>query len=348
MNFNPPRFMIRCAFGTVLAAAFSAAAQQAIIYSKPTETPEEPANAFLPNLDSRLQGRASQFNAPKQLFNFNSPDPVLPPPQMPQLPNQSLKDELDRRRNWTLLTPQEIWGLPTPEKILGLPDPTGDDKLSVTERYLHRRELAAAVSATNAMRQPGFSLLQDDDNPFAPKKQRDWNNPDRENDATATLPTGPDQASRKFFDRLVTAPANSPFAPDQTADSTWSSAFNQPAPPAKPNLDQLAARDRYADFLNQLSAPEKSPTPTRFAPAPLPAPDPNLQPVPVFNPLGRTFSTLQDDVARPKGITPLPGLTGPYVAPSTSKKTQAQLPPWLSKDPQPPQSPFSPFNTQKW
>jgi hypothetical protein len=348
MNFNPPRLLACCAVATVLAAVFSAAAQQTILFSKPTESPEEQANSFMPSLDSRLQGRAGQFNAPKQLFNLSPQDSDLPPPQMPQLPNPSLKDELDRRRNWTLMTPQEILGVPTPEKILGLPDPTGDDKRSVTERYLRRQDLAAAVSATNAMRQPGLSLLRDDDNPFAPKRQRDLTNPGGENDTTANMAARPDQASRKFFDRLVTAPASSPFAPDQTADSTWSSAFNQPAPQVKPNLDQVAAMDRFRALMEPSAPPASAPTTTRFAPAPLPVPDPNLQPLPVFNPLGQSFSALQNDIGRPKGINPLPGLTGPYVAPPASKKSQVQLPPWLLKDPQPPESPFSPFNTQRW
>jgi hypothetical protein len=64
-----------------------------------------------------------------------------------------------------------------------------------------------------------------------------------------------------------------------------------------------------------------------------------MQPRPLVNPLGHSFTPLQSSIGRPTGITPLPGITGPYKIPAPAKSsTQAQLPPWLSDSPQP----FSP------
>src|SRR5580693_8522200 len=60
---------------------------------------------------------------------------------------------LDNKKNWTLLTPEEILGVPTAEKILGLPEPDDEKNLTVTERYLKRlNDQEQSVSATNALR----------------------------------------------------------------------------------------------------------------------------------------------------------------------------------------------------
>jgi hypothetical protein len=67
--------------------------------------------------------------------------------------------------------------------------------------------------------------------------------------------------------------------------------------------------------------------------APAPAPDSNLQPLPLFNPLGKSFTPVLNNSTRPTGIKPLPTITGPYTTPTTVKPAgKAELPPWLSDD----------------
>lgn len=328
MIFCPSRFLIQLALGAGLAAADSALAQQPILFSKPAESVEEKANSFMLEQPLKLRGRAGQFNAPKPLFSFD-PEPSLPPPERPTVPSQSLKEALNKRKNWTLMTPEEIIGLPTPEKILGLPDPTGDDKRTPEERFLRRQTAAAAFSATNALRRSDAALWRNDANPFAPRDQRDaidrLSKPDLRTEA----------GSRRYFDRLVTAPADSPLVANQNADSAWSSAFVQPAPLPKPNLEQIAAMERFRAMMEPSAPPEKLATPTRFSPAPGPAANPNLQASPGFNPLGQSFTPLQSGISRPMGITPLPGITGPYAPPAKAKKSLVDLPPWLSDGPRP-------------
>lgn len=322
MNLRPSRWFVRLALGAAVATAFSAAAQQTILFSKPTENPEDKANSFMES-GSKLEGRAGEFNAPKQLFNL-APEPSLAPPVQPVLPSQSLKDALNKRKNWTLMTPAEIMGVQTAEQIMGLPDPTGDDKRTPEERFLRRQNLAAAFSATNALRRPETALDAAND-PFAKPDPR--------------LETG----SRKYFDRLVNAPADSPFGADPNQEAT--SAFGQLEPLPKPDLAQLAAMERFRALMEPSAPPEKISTVTRFSPAPLP--DPNLQPVPLFNPLGQSYTPLPNSIGRPTGINPLPGLTGSYLA-VPAKKPLVQLPPWLSKEPPPLDGPFGQVNTRTW
>jgi hypothetical protein len=257
-----------------------------------------------------------------------------------------LRDALDKRKNWTLLTPEEILGVPTAEKILGLPDPTGNDKRTPEERYLRRQTLAAGLSATNALRRSDAALLRNDANPFAPRDERDQRGQLDPSGQLVRPDARADAGSRKYFDRMLNTPAQASMGAGPNGNSSWGSAFDQPAPLPKLNPEQIAARERYAAFLNQLSAPpEKVPVATRFSSPTGPTPDPNLQAGPQFNPLGQSYAPLQSSISRPTGIIPLPGLVTPRPPSTTPKKSLADLPPWLSKDPQPLDSPF---NTRKW
>ncbi len=329
MNFWPSNWFAPLALGAVLATACSASAQQTIQFSKPTENAEEKANSFMMEPSSKLQGRASQYNAPKPLFDLTPEDPVLPPPQLPPALSKSLKDDLNKRKYWTLMTPEEIIGRTTPEKILGLPDPTGDDERTPEERFLRNRHQAAAFSATNAAHRLDAARWRNEASPFALRDAREGGDEFSKPDARTEL------GSRKYFDRLVTAPGDSPFGGSQNADSAWSSAFAQPAPLPKPNLEQIAARERFRAMMEPSAPPEKPTTPTRFAPALTPASNPDLPAAPLFNPLGRSYAPLQSGISRPAGITPLPTLTGPNLPPTTPKKSLVDLPPWLSDGPQP-------------
>jgi hypothetical protein len=263
--------------------------------------------------------------------------------------SQSLKDELNRRKNWTLMTPEDILGVPTAEKILGLPDPTGDDKRTPEEGYLRRQKLAAGLSSANVLHRLNSSGQRNDANPFAPRDQTDQHGQFDANGQAVGLDGRPDArtdaAARKYFDRLVNAPAASPFGASRNANSTWASAFDQPAPLPKPNLDQIASMERFKAMMEPSSPPEKVTVPTRFSTSPLPTTDPNLQHTPLFNPLGQSYSPLQSSISRPTGITPLPTLSTPNYKPAAPKKSLAELPPWLSKDPQPLNGPF---NTRTW
>jgi hypothetical protein len=78
-------------------------------------------------------------------------------------------------------------------------------------------------------------------------------------------------------------------------------------------------------------------TPTRFSTPSTPAASssPFLQSQSLFNPNGRPVTTTPDDINRPLGIQPLPGISDPVKTEPPMRPTwQAQLPPWLLNEPQ--------------
>src|SRR5258708_3808044 len=126
MYFFPIRPVLMLA---ATALALAAPAQETIIFTKPADLSANKANAFLP----ANQHQVGDYNAPRQLFNDYTPDLPMPKPLRLNNNNVSVKEALDRRKNWTLLTPEQILGIQTAEEILGVPDKTGADKLSLEE-----------------------------------------------------------------------------------------------------------------------------------------------------------------------------------------------------------------------
>jgi hypothetical protein len=321
------RLAVICA---AVAVAQGVGAQQPIIFSKPAGDVADKANAFIP--PSSLHGAAGAFNAPASPFGGGQPAvsfDVLPGMQAPSpvSPEQAQRWQklLDDKKNWTLLTPAEIYGVTTSEKIFGLADPKNEDKLSATERYLLRQSRASSSSATNG--RPNAALLREDspDNPFR-----------RQNGNDRLFHSGdkPEPGSPKYFNQLLSIAPNSPFGAEPKAESVWTSPFSPPAPVAKPDLAQEAAMERFRTLMDPGALPDKPATAPRLAP--LPAPDPNMQPLPLGNRLGQSFTPLQSGISKPTGIMPLPSITSPYALPVTAKPDgQAQRPPWLSDSPQP-------------
>src|ERR1039457_1902182 len=164
MIFRPVNFVAR---GSGLAAfvtlAMSAAAQQTIQFTKPVDQDlSSKANSFLPATSRR--NSAGAFNAPSPLFGERNPVanfdvlPVSPVPNAVAAANAARwQTFLEGKKNWTLMTPEEILGIPTPEKILGITDPRDDPKLSAEERFLPRRAQREGAGGTNGLRHTGAS-----------------------------------------------------------------------------------------------------------------------------------------------------------------------------------------------
>ena len=325
MNFFLTRFLALGAGGLTL--AFSLPAADTIQFSKPVD-PElvNRANSFVPAASER-RSVVGGVSAPSEVFSSPPDDFPLPAPVMMIPQTDSMKEALNRRANWTLMTPEEILGVPTAEKMLGLPDQKDEDKLSPEERFLFRlqRERSTANSALSALRQQDATSLRNSDssNPFARREDRN----SLEKTATDAQPGSP-----KYFNQLLNGTPNAP--PDAgafKAVSPWATAFTQPNQ-LPPSAEQQAGMERFRAMMEPSSPPE-SPAVTRFSPVPVPVPDPNMQPQPYFNPAGRSYQPVQQNISRPQGITPLPSITGPYTTPK-QPTAQAQLPPWLQDSPQ--------------
>jgi len=309
------------------AAGFSAPAQETIIYSKPADMSADKANSFLPS--SNLH--AGDFNAPHQLFNDYAPSLPMPQPLF-RANDSSVQDALDRRKNWTMLTPQQILGIQTPEEILGIPDRTGEKKLPVEEQFLLRESRSRDGISSNNLAAATFWNQADTASPFDDKNNKDGQDVFRQ----SLLKTGPGPG---YFNPLLNAD-HSATGPDLKPDSPWTSVFGQSTQPAlpKPTPEQVANMERFEALLGPVSPQVQTPaTPGYSAPA-VPVPDPYLQRQPVVNPAGRDVQSLDADglqFSRPTGINPLPPVSTPAPAPvATRPGWQAQLPPWMKSGPQ--------------
>jgi hypothetical protein len=166
MYFFPSRLVFMFA---VVAVAFSAPAQQTIISSKPADLPADKANSFLPSANHH----AGDYNAPVELFHDYTPDLPMPPPLNLNNNGASVQEALDKRKNWTLLTPEQILGVQTPEEILGVEDRPEEKNLSLEEQFLLRERRETAFAATNGRAGNIDWRGADDDNPFNRKNKND-------------------------------------------------------------------------------------------------------------------------------------------------------------------------------
>jgi len=300
-------------------------AQQAIQFSTPVEDPANQETTIAPRADPKVP---SAFNAPKPLFRVGPPGsfnllPNGPPPVIVTSRNQQWQKNQDAMRNWTLLTPEQILGVPTPESILGLADPQEDPNQSLEERFLKRRERQseAGMEATNIW-QP---VMHSKDGLRAGQM---------EDSQTATLFTeslalstsdssrlGETRDFKPLFSQDSITPGNS------RADSLWSSPFGSPEAPAKATPEQLAGMERFRALFMEHTVQEKPAT--VYAGQATATPDLNFQGQSAFNPAGRSFTALDKNIAKPVGLTPLPGITGPAPTP-VKKPSSVQPPPWMS------------------
>ena len=329
-NFTP-------VFVAVLLAARLACADDSIIFSKPADLPTERANSFMEQVPHKMQ---DSYTAPSSMFGSGQVEfDRLPGAQMqPQLTGEQLKQwqkMLDQKKNWTLMTPEEILGLPTPQKIFGLPDPNDDQRLSVEERYIRRQEQQHNTSATNALRQAG-GLADADENPF---QRRTAGQPGFGQEVRLGQ-----NARNNYFGQPASAMTG------QGADNAakngggfWKSAFNPQAPQSvdRGELEQQASITQIRALMES-PQPEKPVAMSAEISRPVaPVRDPNMQVLPTFNQNGNSFRPVADFAGRPSGIMPLPGITAarPPVSISEKRKPLVEVPPWLDDERKAPTTP---------
>jgi hypothetical protein len=304
-------------------------AQQAIQFSTPAEDPANQEIGFVPKAEPKV---TSAFNAPKPLFkvgpsvNFSllpcGPAPVIVTPR-----NQQWQQNQEAMRDWTLLTPEQILGVPTPESILGLADPQEDPNLSLEERYLKRRERQSegGVEATNTWQPVVHSKEGLWSGPFDDSQTATRFTESLELSTSASIGLGDKRDFKQLFGQASMAGGNG------QADSLWSSPFGSAAVPAKATPEQLAGMERFRTLFMDHAEPAKPAT--VYAGQATATPNPNFQVQPAYISSGHSFAALKDDIVKPVGLTPLPGITGP--APTPVKKTlTVQPPPWMSSSAQ--------------
>jgi hypothetical protein len=270
------------------------------------------------------------IHAPQPIFDFSGPNDVqaMPPPQANAAERQRMKKILDGRKDWTQMTPEEMLGV-APKENPGL-TPGGDaaeqgKNQTPLERYFDQEKQSQADPTNdwrNDRENPPWNLAhgQDDANPFAFRR-----------DGTA------DPAQKKSGWGL-NGDSNPDASASQNGNGRWD-AFDTPAPqtPEKPNLEQLAAMERFRQLLEPSPTPAAGSSPDgQFSFVPKIAVDPNMtQPAFVPNPAGASFTPLSSGIGTPTGLTPLPGIVTPIQQPMVTPSWAPQPAPWLSQTPQP-------------
>ncbi|HZI32788.1 MAG TPA: hypothetical protein VFF11_10635, partial [Candidatus Binatia bacterium] len=337
----PPKLLLILAIG---AAALSVPAQETVVVSKPADAQSDKASPVMGNSERRIN--AGDYRAPKAFLNDFSPTLPMPRPLYLGNANASAANEANKRKNWTLLTPEEILGVQTPEKILGNKDKKTDQDLSLEDQYLLRLRSAATSGLTNGRAGgPGWQN-NDNNNPFDQRNSRDSNNPfdnsnpfnRYNNNDNPPFPSGrmadaqqPGQGRdlSGFFNHLDPTAA----AQQKQPESIWTSPFAQPVRPETAQ-EQLDAMERFRALMEPGSLPDKDKmvSQTRYSPpAKSASPSPSFfQQQPQYNPAGQSVDLLRDNSTRPTGLQPLPGVTGPALKPPEQKPSwQPQLPPWM-------------------
>jgi len=308
------------------AAALVASADQTIIFSKPSDLPANKASTITP----AVEHRAGDYRAPHSLFNNFAGDFPLPAPVL-QYNNASIKEALDKQKNWTLLTPEQILGIQTPEEILGVPDKNHDKNLSLEEKFLLRENRANAMSATNSRGgNPALFRELTGSNPFKLNK-------DEENNAFSPE-SQKMEPGQKFFNQLLNQ--ENAGNPMDKGNPTWVSSFAQHTQP-KESPEQLAEMERFRALMEPTTPPDKPEVTTRFTVA-KPAVDSFLQPIPTVNPVGHAAQPLDNIFSTPSGIKPLPPINTQLPKPATKPNSLTQLPPWMRDEP-PPHNPGQNF-----
>jgi hypothetical protein len=340
MDFRLPELklpLLVVAMGMVVLSAGAQSAGQAIIFSTPQTEDASSATPSLTPQNSQLQSLPDAIQAPLSLSGSSQPNMVPLPSAAPvnvQVPQQ-MKQLLEERKNWALMTPEEIWGVTTdkPGQPLEL-DALGNEKPSSTqlERFLARQD-QLRTGSTN-----GWQNSQ----PLQPVSP--WN-VSRDRSSVNLL-----EASR---DRTVASALNFIQLQDgQAAGSTFanlygagkSSDWNSLGKPStqntaltKPDAGQLAAMEQF----RQLITPSASPTTDSKSDQKSFSSDKALfdssiiHPDFGLNPAGASFTPLSTGIMKPSGVTPVFGAST-----SSSQKLAApawvpQTPPWLREGPQP-------------
>jgi len=303
------------------AMVLSAAAQQAgqpIIFSAPP-------NGTTPSVTPPPASASPQFpslpdtsRAPSPLFDFSTPDDLPPPPPPSAAGRQPVKKTAAERKNWLQMTPEEMFGVAPADKN-DTAEPV--DSLTPLERFFDQEK----QKQRTAPKDDG----QND------RANSPWDFPHDQNsaglfgagrDGTGNPGQNPGRPPGDWW--------NNGAAPKQNGTVSWDS-FSASAPqtPEKPNLEQLAAMERF----RQLLAPSPaSAVDGKVFSAPIVPIDPNLtQPAFAPNPAGASFTPLSSGIGMPAGLTPLPGIVTPISQPAVIPSWTPQPAPWLSQGPQP-------------
>jgi hypothetical protein len=332
MDFCPSKLKLPLIIAATVVAVLSAVAEdsapqpgQSILFSTPQNN--DSSASALPGPDNSTQPNVRDVPAPPQvIFNFSGPETPPPPRQKPASAADRLRLQKarDDRDNWMLMTPGEILGVSAQEKILQTPEQrAAEDKMTAMERYFARQkqtQLEPGVTNNwqnwNSSAAWNFSHNREDRNPYGAEREKPGN-------------------SKSLLDRIMNNTPLSREPEDRSPAYGWDS-FSASTTLPPPQKSVKPATD-FNNMLEPVSAQPRNPvkisTGNNFFPAP--SPDPYLEPQPVVNRNGASFTPLTSGIGRPARLTPLPGLIPQPIAPPITHSWWQQPPTWLATGPQP-------------
>ncbi len=253
--------------------------------------------------------------------------PAAPRPPISPAQVQAMQRQLDERKNWALLTPEQILGLPTQEKILGIQDRDAFGRPkneSVVAQYYERQEMSRTRTNNDnyaaAEPAPQWGILGGQSPQMGPNI---W------------TPAGSRPGNSAFLNQFLNGTPDSRDAAAQAPQSGWSKSFNLPAPP-KATPEQEAAMAQFRQLLEPHSPPDGAArTPASDSPFFSRSTAHASGPSTVI-PIGKSFTPLSSGIAMPAGPAPLPGLLGPTNAAASvfAPEWKPQPPPRMSSQPQ--------------
>jgi hypothetical protein len=329
MGFNLAYLKRVLPLAAVLVAAFSVQAQraaprprQSILFSSPeSDTVFSNMPPLAPKPSESLDlGNASQAPPP---FSFNGPPVDTPLPVVAPVVSRAealrLQDQLDRRKNWMLLTPAEILGTTTPEKIMGIQehDAAGRPKnLTALERYTERRNQPPPAD-TNANAFPT------------------WNFSDKQPGTLNSIPGGLGSSDKMAGSLLNSAPDNQLFA-GQNGNHNWSRLFDSPLPAPVVTPAQPTDMERFRQLLKPGSSSAAAPALSGMK---ISLPQTALSSglgQSALTPVGASFTPLNSGIGKPAEMPKLPSIWSlSLTSPPSAAIWAPQPPPWLSPTPQP-------------
>jgi hypothetical protein len=316
----------------VLVAVFSAQAQraglgpgQSILFSSPES---DTVFSNMPSLSPKPPESLDFGNTLRAPSSFSVSDPSVDTPLPAGTPVVSpaealrMQDQLDRRKNWMLLTPAEILGATTPEKILGIQehDAAGRPKnLTALERYNERQNQTPPVN-TNANAFPT------------------WNFSDKQTNTLNSIPGGWGSPDNMANSLLNPAPDNQTFD-GQNGNNGWSKLFGSPSPSPVVTLAQQANMERFRQLLQPGSSSTAAAATPSLSGIKISLPQTALSSglgQSALTPVGASFTPLNSGIGKPAEMPKLPSIWSlSLTSPPSAAAWAPQPPPWLSPTPQP-------------
>jgi hypothetical protein len=321
--------------GAALAVAASAGAQpagrrpgQAILFSSADDDGVSSNMTSLAAKPPVLPDFVNAGQSPAANFGAGSRSGPLPEPQSPAFsPDQARQMQrlLDERKNWALLTPEEILGLPTPEKILGVSDRDAfgqpKDETIVAHYYERQEQLRARTNNDNfgaADAAPHWD--------FSGSQELQMN-------SGIWTPAGGRPENSALPNPFLNGTPDNRAGSAQSAKSGWPKSFSLPAPPPGPTPEQQAATEQFQQLLQPRSPPggaakaSSSGSPI-FSSSPMAPDSAHGQPAAIS--MGAAYAPLSSGIA-------MPGLLGPTnsALPAFAPEWKPPPPPWMSSAPQP-------------